>query len=264
MPNIKQQLLSRVKYGIVNIALAGVIITALCVSSWVTLAPMLLWNSILSSFFAFAWYADKMRPPPSLSQVMLGGFSLLIIGACLFPLGPMINSDFIHAFIFLFSLFNMLFEDIILISPLRSYFIETAVLNPIITRATRIYGSSQGNRIKLQEQPIPSTEWNCVPKEEEVCSICLEPPYTDKEAPYTDKKAKLVFAQTTDGNNQKPPLQHFYHEACFKEYQESNHDQAISFMSTTRNPVVAWHTCQYQNGTWVIEKSERVSLVSPP
>jgi hypothetical protein len=250
MAEVNEIFMSRVKYGIVNLALITFVITVACTSTW-AIATAALWQSILAAYVAFIWYEPSMHLLPGNRLAIL--LPLLAL-PLLFIYLPLLHiPNFLVPMLQVFVLFHNLFDYFILLTPLKPYFMSTA-LEEVTTTLTTALDSIHDVLREAQVRSAPSiaytlTEVNPVPAMQyqvnnDPCILCLSTAFSEH-----NDETTLVFAE---GNDHKPnhPLQAFYHSACWKNYKKSVPSKSISVMPHENEPgrVRRWYTGIFMKG----------------
>jgi|GEM_PF-6272431 len=250
MATINQQFMQRVKYGLVNLALIILVITLACVSTWAITAAAL-WQSIIVSALTYAWY-QKLQLP--VNNELVYYLIPLTIAMISFTLPTLYTPNFFFILLSILSIFNILFDDFILLTPLKPYFMTATV------PADGGYGTEQVQQepeateyILSQDLKVPENI-TCDPGDNP-CLVCYEK---------LTRQEWLMFAQPkSELGKHNTQLSSYYHLGCFTRYTQHSNNKAISTMpnGNEMGAVSSWYLGEYIEGRPATVKIQTCYLV---
>jgi hypothetical protein len=192
--------MSRVKYVITNLALISLVITLACMSHWAIVVAAL-WQSFLASYAAFVWYNNAMNLLPSnYLTIMVPIFALPLL--CILPI-PLYTPNFLILILQIFIIFHNLFDYVILLTPLKSYFI-------------------------IDNLPVSPPKYRVILHEDQpMCKICFETIDKDPRIFYLPNSSKM--------EKQAMATHSLLCEDCYHEYPNKDKD-------LVHTPSDGWHS----------------------
>ena len=282
METVNQQFMQRIKYGIVNLALIIFVITLACVGTW-TIAEAALWQSIIASALTYLWSHKDMQLP--LNNELIQYLIPLTIAVISFKFPMLYTPNFLSFLLSSLFTFYLMFDDLILLTPLRPYFMSTAVpstptsiqtpiglqhfhdmdlrhFDRVITRLTENmrpdHTEPTSSYVLSEPQDVTKTSITCEVNENQ-CTLCLVKPQNSD---------MLMFAQPKEESQMgvnSTKLSSFYHQQCFETYRQheekdkdTNGNKAISTMPNGNKggTVHSWYLGEYK------KDEDRVEIIT--
>lgn len=268
MATINQRFMQRVKYGMVNLGLIVLVITLACASTW-AIAAAALWQSIIVSALAYVWY-QKLQLP--VNNELVYYLTLLTIAIISFTLPTLYTPNFFFILLSILSIFNILFDDFILLTPLKPYFMSSNLasirvpiglqhfhdMDPrhfdnIIDRLRQNAGETYHNDTEQTSKYVLSEPRDAT-KDPITCEVdgnqcpwCLEKPKNNEMLMFAKPKKKNPMGV----NSTK--LSSFYHSQCLDVYRKHEQDTGTKEKAVNTMPngnesgtVDSWYLGEYK------------------